>query len=95
MLCDLTGLKQAARGSASQSPGQVQAEVQREPSPFDGLAAKMGLPTNCDIDLRRQEDLEVYSDGDMPTISLLSTLFKCVPVHVNMMNNPNYNFPTI
>lgn len=61
MICELTGLKQAARGAASQSPGQVQAEVQREPSPFDGLAAKMGLPTNCDIDLRKQEDLEVCS----------------------------------
>lgn len=51
-LCDLIGLRQAARGAAG-------AEVQREPSPFDGLAAKMGLPTNCDIDLRKQEDLEV------------------------------------
>lgn len=56
---DLLGLKQAARGRANQSPGQVQAEVQREPSPFDGLAAKLGLPTKCDIDLRKQEDLEV------------------------------------
>lgn len=55
MLCDPTGLRQAARGATS----QVQTDMQREPSPFDGLAAKMGLPTNCDIDLRKQEDLEV------------------------------------
>lgn len=47
-----------ARGAASQSSGQMQTEMQKEPSPFEGLAAKMGLPTNCDIDLRKQEDLE-------------------------------------
>uniref|UniRef100_A0A8C6TNS8 TASOR pseudo-PARP domain-containing protein n=1 Tax=Neogobius melanostomus TaxID=47308 RepID=A0A8C6TNS8_9GOBI len=30
----------------------------KESSPFDQLAIKLGLPTNCDIDLRRQEDFE-------------------------------------
>lgn len=59
ILCKLTGLSQAARGTASQSPGEMPGETQRDPCPFDGLAAKLGLPTNCDIDLRKQEELEV------------------------------------
>lgn len=37
----------------------MQAEAQRAPCPFGRLATKLGLPTNCDIDLRRQEELEV------------------------------------
>lgn len=49
---DLTDLTQAARGLASQ-------EAPRETCPFDRLATKLGLPTNCDIDLRRQEEMEV------------------------------------
>lgn len=37
----------------------MQEEGQRESCPFERLAAKLGLPTNCDIDLRKQEELEV------------------------------------
>lgn len=55
----LTGLSQAARGTASQSLSEGQDDGQRESSPFDKLATKLGLPTNCDIDLRKQEELEV------------------------------------
>lgn len=58
-LCPLTGLNKAARGTAYQSPCEVQEAGQRESCPFDRLAAKLGLPTNCDIDLRKQEELEV------------------------------------
>lgn len=55
----LTGLSQAARGTANQSPGDKQDDGLGESYPFDRLATKLGLPTNCDIDLRRQEELEV------------------------------------
>lgn len=58
-LCPLTGLSKAARGTTSQSLGEMQQEGQRESCPFDRLATKLGLPTNCDIDLRKQEELEV------------------------------------
>lgn len=34
-------------------------ELPREPCPFERLATKLGLPPNCDIDLRRQEEMEV------------------------------------
>lgn len=55
----LPGLKQAARGSANQSLPEEQKEARSELCPFDRLATKLGLPTNCDIDLRKQEELEV------------------------------------
>ncbi|KAM7401639.1 hypothetical protein PAMP_016936 [Pampus punctatissimus] len=58
LLSLLTGLSQAARGTANQSPSEAQEEVKRESCPFDRLATKLGLPTNCDIDLRKQEELE-------------------------------------
>lgn len=35
-------------------------EDQRESCPFGRLATKLGLPANCDIDLRKQEELEVH-----------------------------------
>lgn len=38
---------------------ESQEEGQRQASPFDGLALKLGLPPHCDIDLRRQDELEV------------------------------------
>ncbi|XP_055365092.1 protein TASOR [Betta splendens] len=57
LLSLLTGLSQAASGVTTQSLGEGQDDGQRE-SPFEKLATKLGLPTNCDIDLRRQEDLE-------------------------------------
>lgn len=37
----------------------VQEEVQKESFPFDKIATRLGLPTNCDIDLRKHDDLEV------------------------------------
>ncbi|XP_034725833.1 protein TASOR isoform X2 [Etheostoma cragini] len=54
----LTGLTQDARGTTNQSVSEVQEEGQRESCPFDKLATKLGLPTNCDIDLRKQDELE-------------------------------------
>ena len=52
-LCSLTALIQTARETATQE------EVQKESFPFDKIATKLGLPTNCDIDLRKHDDLEV------------------------------------
>ncbi|XP_034065710.1 protein TASOR-like isoform X2 [Gymnodraco acuticeps] len=56
LLSLLKGLTQAARGTSNQS--EVQEVVQKTSWPFDRLATKLGLPTNCDIDLRDQEELE-------------------------------------
>ncbi|XP_070696328.1 protein TASOR [Pempheris klunzingeri] len=64
----LTGLNQAARGMASQSACEVQEEGQRESCPFDRLATKLGLPTKCDIDLRKQEDLEEQMAGSVSSL---------------------------
>ncbi|TDH14558.1 hypothetical protein EPR50_G00045210 [Perca flavescens] len=58
LLSLLTGLNQAAMGTANQSVSEVQEEGQRESCPFDKLATKLGLPTSCDIDLRKQDELE-------------------------------------
>ncbi|XP_026204201.1 protein TASOR-like isoform X2 [Anabas testudineus] len=68
LLSLLTGLSQAARGTASQSPSEGQEDGQREMSPFDKLATKLGLPTNCDIDLRKQEELEEQTAGSMSSL---------------------------
>ncbi|XP_071351563.1 protein TASOR isoform X2 [Trachinotus anak] len=64
----LTGLTQAARGLAGQSLGEMQEEEQRESCPFDRLATKLGLPTNCDIDLRKQEELEEQTAGSISSL---------------------------
>ncbi|XP_044206100.1 uncharacterized protein LOC122981439 [Thunnus albacares] len=64
----LTGLNQAARGTANQSPSEVQEEGQRDSCPFDRLATKLGLPTNCDIDLRKQEELEEQTAGSVSSL---------------------------
>ncbi|XP_062271989.1 uncharacterized protein tasora [Scomber scombrus] len=64
----LTGLNQAATGTANQSPSEVQEESQRESCPFDRLATKLGLPTNCDIDLRKQEELEEQTAGSVSSL---------------------------
>lgn len=67
-VCPPTGLNQAARGATSQGLGEMQEEAQRESCPFGRLATKLGLPANCDIDLRRQEELEVRAaEGKKPT----------------------------
>ncbi|CAJ1052004.1 protein TASOR isoform X3 [Xyrichtys novacula] len=62
----LTSLSQAARGTANPSPGQFQEEGGSYP--FDRLATKLGLPTNCDIDLRRQEELEEQMAGSVSSL---------------------------
>ncbi|XP_074521562.1 protein TASOR isoform X2 [Halichoeres trimaculatus] len=64
----LTGLSQAARGTANQSSGDKQEEDLGESFPFDRLASKLGLPTNCDIDLRRQEELEEQTAGSVSSL---------------------------
>ncbi|XP_060897283.1 protein TASOR isoform X1 [Labrus mixtus] len=64
----LTGLNQAARGTANQSPCEVQEVGQGESYPFDRLATKLGLPTNCDIDLRRQDELEEQTAGSISSL---------------------------
>ncbi|XP_037534930.1 protein TASOR [Nematolebias whitei] len=48
----LKGLIKTANQSEAQDGGL------KESSPFGQLATKLGLPTNCDIDLRKQEELE-------------------------------------
>ncbi|XP_033482081.1 protein TASOR isoform X2 [Epinephelus lanceolatus] len=64
----LTALTQAARGTANQSQFEVQEEVHRDSSPFDRLATKLGLPTNVDIDLRKQEELEEQTAGSVSSL---------------------------
>ncbi|KAG7226668.1 hypothetical protein INR49_001838, partial [Caranx melampygus] len=64
----LTGLTQAASGMAGHSLGELQEEDQKESWPFDRLATKLGLPTNCDIDLRRQEELEDQTAGSISSL---------------------------
>ncbi|XP_044066398.1 protein TASOR isoform X2 [Siniperca chuatsi] len=64
----LTGINKAARGTANQSLCEVQEEGQRESCPFDSLATKLGLPTNCDIDLRKQEELEEQTAGSISSL---------------------------
>uniref|UniRef100_A0A096MI57 Uncharacterized protein n=1 Tax=Poecilia formosa TaxID=48698 RepID=A0A096MI57_POEFO len=44
--------------AANQNPSEAIEDVLKESSPFGRLAMKLGLPTNCDIDLRKQEELE-------------------------------------
>nr|XP_046240860.1 uncharacterized protein tasora isoform X2 [Scatophagus argus] len=64
----LTGLSQAARGTTNQSLCETQEARQRESCPFDRLATKLGLPTNCDIDLRKQEELEEQMAGSVSSL---------------------------
>ncbi|XP_077428923.1 protein TASOR [Vanacampus margaritifer] len=64
------GLKQAARAAppprsrSSDAPEEGRAES----SPFDRLAAKMGLPANRDIDLRKQDELEEQTLGSVSSL---------------------------
>ncbi|XP_029908234.1 protein TASOR isoform X2 [Myripristis murdjan] len=64
----LPGLNQAALGTANQSLPEEQEEGQSESWPFDRLATKLGLPTNCDIDLRKQEELEEQTAGSVSSL---------------------------
>ncbi|XP_075951683.1 protein TASOR isoform X1 [Anarhichas minor] len=68
LLSLLTDLNQAARGTTNRSVGEVREEGQRESSPFDRLATKLGLPTNCDIDLRKQDELEEQTAGSISSL---------------------------
>ncbi|XP_056243599.1 protein TASOR isoform X1 [Seriola aureovittata] len=68
LLSLLTGLTQAARGMAGPSFGEMQEVEQKESCPFDRLATKLGLPTNCDIDLRKQEELEEQTAGSVSSL---------------------------
>ncbi|CAG5977835.1 unnamed protein product [Menidia menidia] len=54
LIRQLTGLIQAA----NQNLCEAKEEKLMDSSPFGKLATKLGLPTNCDIDLRKQEELE-------------------------------------
>ncbi|KAK7899418.1 hypothetical protein WMY93_020271 [Mugilogobius chulae] len=58
LLSLLTSLNQKATNQSTPDPWEA---GQKESSPFDRLALKLGLPTNCDIDLRKHEDIEVDS----------------------------------
>ncbi|KAM9361353.1 protein TASOR [Symphorus nematophorus] len=64
----LTGITQAAKGIINQSHDEVHEEEQRDPFPFDKLATKLGLPTSCDIDLRKQEELEEQTTGSVSSL---------------------------
>ncbi|KAM9859276.1 protein TASOR [Aulostomus maculatus] len=64
----LTGLSQAARGTANQARADALEEFQGELCPFDSLANKLGLPINCDIDLRKQEELEEQMAGSISSL---------------------------
>ncbi|XP_061639519.1 protein TASOR isoform X1 [Phyllopteryx taeniolatus] len=56
----LTCLKQAARVAPqrSHSSGEAAEDGRAESSPFERLAAKLGLPADRDVDLRKQDELE-------------------------------------
>ncbi|XP_017286994.1 protein TASOR [Kryptolebias marmoratus] len=54
--------------TANQSFCEAQDEGLKEFSPFGRLATKLGLPTNCDIDLRKQEELEELTAGSVSSL---------------------------
>ncbi|XP_068452041.1 protein TASOR isoform X2 [Clinocottus analis] len=64
----LTDLSQAARGKTNPSLREAREERPRESSPFDRLATKLGLPTSCDIDLRKQDELEEQTAGSVSSL---------------------------
>ncbi|XP_068171229.1 protein TASOR-like [Antennarius striatus] len=66
LLSVLTGLSRAARGKISPTVGEEREGGQS--SPFDKLATKLGLPAHCDIDLRRQEELEELTTGSVSSL---------------------------
>ncbi|XP_026162783.1 uncharacterized protein tasora isoform X2 [Mastacembelus armatus] len=68
LLSLLTGLSQAASATTNQNLCEWQEEGQRDSCPFDRLAARLGLPTNCDIDLRKQEELEEQTAGSISSL---------------------------
>ncbi|XP_077386782.1 protein TASOR-like [Festucalex cinctus] len=64
----LKGLRQAARAPARSHSSAAPEDGQAESSPFDRLAAKMGLPANRDIDLRKQDELEEQTAGSVSSL---------------------------
>ncbi|XP_034021080.1 uncharacterized protein tasora [Thalassophryne amazonica] len=60
----LTGFSQAAAPSKSLK----EEEVKTESSPFDKLAVKLGLPNDCDVELRKQEELEEQTAGSVSSL---------------------------
>ncbi|XP_061689582.1 protein TASOR isoform X2 [Syngnathoides biaculeatus] len=72
----LTGLKQAARGEPqrSHSCGEAGEDAHAESSPFERLAAKLGLPANRDIDLRKQDELEEQTAGSVSSLEGFSPI---------------------
>ncbi|XP_023180983.1 protein TASOR-like [Xiphophorus maculatus] len=54
--------------AANQSPSEAIEDGLKESSPFGRLAMKLGLPTNCDIDLRKQEELEEQTAGSVSSL---------------------------
>nr|XP_015814187.2 uncharacterized protein tasora [Nothobranchius furzeri] len=53
---------------ANQSFSAQQEEELKDSSPFGVLATKLGLPANCDIDLRKQEELEDQTGGSISSL---------------------------
>ncbi|XP_028303703.1 protein TASOR isoform X2 [Gouania willdenowi] len=64
----LTGLNQTASGAANHSNREAPEAEPKESSPFERLATKLGLPTHCDIDLRKQEELEEQTAGSVSSL---------------------------
>ncbi|KAM8867280.1 protein TASOR-like isoform 1-T1 [Synchiropus picturatus] len=54
----LADLKRSASEALSENSDELQEEERIEAFPFNKIALKLGLPTNCDIDLRKQDELE-------------------------------------
>lgn len=65
----LADLTRAAEGLTGQ-------ELPREPCPFERLATKLGLPPNCDIDLRKQEEMEVNVQPSLLEAFFVSSKFQ-------------------
>ncbi|KAM9365564.1 protein TASOR-like [Pholidichthys leucotaenia] len=59
----LTGLHKAANQTFNEAE-----EEPRDSYPFDKLASKLGLPTHCDIDLRKQDELEEQTAGSISSL---------------------------
>ncbi|XP_056130388.1 protein TASOR-like [Lampris incognitus] len=62
------GHNPAALGTSSQRLPEEQGEGQRDSWPFDWLALKLGLPTKCDLDLRKREELKERTIGRVSSL---------------------------
>ncbi|XP_055080704.1 protein TASOR isoform X2 [Periophthalmus magnuspinnatus] len=70
LLSLLTSLNQTATNQNTSDPREA---GPKESSPFDRLALKLGLPTNCDIDLRKHDDFEGGSVSSQEGFSPVSS----------------------